>query len=168
MGTKLQFAEVWPPLLRVSTFCLIICPKLLGVSTLHCYLILTHVLPRAIIHWRNSDYCSLHWNTTGGTVTAQTHPHIVKQCSIHASLKWRSLSIQLFHVFLEFIALRWIPVMLFKRVSTSTLLSACLGNEHHYSFCIFGVSVQIKSAYLKQLSPYQLYIRGCMLGSDLT
>ena len=27
-------------------------------------------------HWRKSDYCSLHWNTTGGTVTAQAHKHI--------------------------------------------------------------------------------------------
>ena len=30
--------------------------------------------PTLECHWRNSDYCSLHWNTTGGTVTAHTHP----------------------------------------------------------------------------------------------
>ena len=37
---------------------------------------------------RRFDHCSLHWNTTGGTITAPHTPqaHIVKQSSIHASL----------------------------------------------------------------------------------
>ena len=26
-------------------------------------------------HWRNSNFCSLHWNTTGRTVTAHTRPN---------------------------------------------------------------------------------------------
>ena len=30
--------------------------------------------PTLECHWRNSDYCSLHWNTTRGTITAHTNP----------------------------------------------------------------------------------------------
>ena len=42
-------------------------------------------------HWRNSNFCSQHWNTTGGTVTAHTGPDIrlSMQSSIHAGLKWK-------------------------------------------------------------------------------
>ena len=29
--------------------------------------------PKLGCHWRNSSYCSLHWNVTGGTVTTHTH-----------------------------------------------------------------------------------------------
>ena len=35
--------------------------------------------------WRNCNFCSLHWNTNGGDCNTQAH--IVKQSSIHASLK---------------------------------------------------------------------------------
>ena len=46
--------------------------------------------PTLECQWRNSDYCSLHWNTTGGIITAP-HPQarIVKQSGIHACLKWK-------------------------------------------------------------------------------
>ena len=40
---------------------------------------LSWIRPTMGCHWRNSNFCSLHWNTTGGTVTAHTRPtHIVK------------------------------------------------------------------------------------------
>ena len=86
-------------------------------------------------HWINSNFCSLHWNTTGGTVTAHTRPvHIVKQSSIHASLKWQDGGTPIskwtgrckFSLYLEFTALQWIPVLLLTYVSTSTSLYACL------------------------------------------
>ena len=72
--------------------------------------------------------------------------------------KWTGLC--KFSFYLEFTALQCIPVLLFKRESTSTSLCACLGYEHHYSFCVFGDAVQMKSAELKQISPYQLYTSG--------
>ena len=58
--------------------------------------------PTLECHWGNYDYCSLHWNTTGGTITppppppppppphTHTQVHIVMQGSIHASLKWQN------------------------------------------------------------------------------
>ena len=46
----------------------------------------------------------------------------------------------------QFTALQCILILLFKRVSTSTSLCACLGYDHHYSFCLFSVAVQMKSA----------------------
>ena len=99
------------------------------------------------------------------------------QSSIHASLKsqhggtpvskWTGLWI--FSFYLEFTALQWMPVLLLTHVSTSTSLCACLWYERHYNFCVFGVASQMKSVEFKQLSPYQyVYIRGRMLGSDLT
>ena len=36
-----------------------------------------------------------------------------------------------FTFYLEFVALQWIPVQFFKRVSTSTSPCACFGYEHH-------------------------------------
>ena len=75
-------------------------------------------------HWRNSNFCSLHWNTTGGTVTAHTRPaHIVKQNSIHASLKWQDGGTPIskwtglckFSLYFKFIALQWVPVVLLTR-----------------------------------------------------
>ena len=47
--------------------------------------------PTLECHWRNSDYCSLHGNTTGWTITANTRlrTYSYKQSSIHASLKWQ-------------------------------------------------------------------------------
>ena len=128
-------------------------------------------------HWRNSDYCSLHWNTTGGTVTVHTHPaHTVTKSSIHASLRWQDggtpsskwAGLCTCNFYCGFTALYWIPVLLLKRVSASTPLSACLGYEHHFSFCVFGVAVQMKSAKRKQLTIPVVYIKCCILGSDLT
>ena len=48
-------------------------------------------------------------------------------------------------------------------------ITLCLGYEHHYSFCVFGVASQMKFS-LAQTTPIIpfVYIRGCMLGSDLT
>ena len=99
-------------------------------------------------HWRNSNFCSLHWNTTGGTVTAHTRPaHVVKQSSNHASSKWpdggtpmsKCTGLCEFSLYLEFTALQWIPVLLLTHMSTSTPLCACLWYVHHYSFlCIWG------------------------------
>ena len=80
-------------------------------------------------HWRNSNFCSLHWNTTGGTVIAHTRPTPVSN--------WTGLCI--FSLYLEFTALQWIPVLLLTHVSTSTSLCACLWYEHHYIFlCVWG------------------------------
>ena len=95
---------------------------------------------------------SLHRNATGETLFQPTH--IIKQSSMHASLKWQDdgrpssnlTSLCRFSFYLEFTALQCIPVLLFKRVSTSTSLCACLGYEHHCRFCVFGVAVQIESA----------------------
>ena len=107
--------------------------------------------PTLRCHWRNSYFCSLHWNTTGGIVTAHTRPaHIVKQRSIHASLKWQDggtpiskwTGLGKFSLYLEFPALQWIPVLLLTHVSISTSLCACLGYGHHYSFCVFWVASQ--------------------------
>ena len=104
---------------------------------------------------------SLHWNTTGGTVTdPHTQVHIDKQSNIHASLKWQDggtspikwTGLCKFSFYLEFTALQWIPDLLLKHVSTSTSLCAYL-----WWFCAFGVAIQMKSVELKQLSPYQLY-----------
>ena len=86
--------------------------------------------PTLECHWRNSDHGSLLWNTTGGTVTAHKH-------TWDLSSKWIGLCKFSFN--LEFTALQWISVLLFKRVSTSTSLYICLGYEHHYSFCVYGL-----------------------------
>ena len=114
--------------------------------------------PKLECHWRNSDFCSLHWNTTGRTITllqpTHTQAHVVKQSSIHASLKWRDdgttsnkwTGLWKSSFFLECTALQCIQVLLFKRVSTSISLCACLGYENHCTFCAFGVAVQMKWA----------------------
>ena len=44
-----------------------------------------------------------------------------------------------FSFYLGYAALQYIPVLLFKRVSTSTSLCACLGYEHHYTFVYLGL-----------------------------
>ena len=75
------------------------------------------------------------------------------------SSKWTGLG--KFSFYSEFTDLQWISVLLLKRVSTSISLFTCLGYEHHYSFCVFWVAVQMKSVQLKRLSPwYQLYKQG--------
>ena len=76
--------------------------------------------------------------------------HMVTQSSIHASLKWQDdetlnskcTGLCKFSFYLTFTALQCISVLLVKCVSTSTSLCACLGYEHHYSFCVFGAAVQ--------------------------
>ena len=79
-------------------------------------------------HWRNSNFYSPHWNITGETVAAHAHTqaHIVKQGSIHASLKWQDGGTPIskwtglckFSSYLELIALQWITVLLSKYLST--------------------------------------------------
>ena len=81
-------------------------------------------------HWR--DYNSPHT------------PRHIKQSSIHASLKWQDggtpsnkwIGLWKFSFYLEFTALRCIPVLLFKHGSTSISLCTCFGYELHYSFCV--------------------------------
>ena len=134
--------------------------------------------PTLECHWRNSSFCSLHWNTTGGTVTAHTRPaHIVKQSSIHASMKWQDggtptikwLGICKCSLYLEFSALQWLSVLLLTHVSTSTSPCPCLPYEHHYSFlCIWGCKSNEISLTQTTLTIPVVYIRGWMLGSDLT
>ena len=108
-------------------------------------------------HWNATgetlNFCSLQWNTTGGTVTAHAHTqaHIIKQSSIHASKwqddgapfsKWTGLC--KFRFYLEFTGLQWIPLLLLKHVSTSTSLCACLWYEHHYSFFVIWGQMKVK------------------------
>ena len=125
-----------------------------------------------------SDYCSLHWNTTGGTTTAppHTHTHIIKQSSIWASFKWQDdwtpsskwTGLYKFSFYMEFTALQCIP-MLFK-----------VWVLQHHSVHAFDMSTIIVFVYLglhyiwnhlslnNSLVIPVAYIRGCMLGSDLT
>ena len=79
--------------------------------------------------------------------SSHTQVHIVKQSSIHASYKWQDdvtlssnrTGLCKFSFYLEFTALRCIPVLIVTRVSTSTYLCTCLGYEHHSSFVYFGL-----------------------------
>ena len=41
-----------------------------------------------------------------------------------------------------------------------TLFCACLWDEHHYSFCVFGVASQMKSVLVQTTLPHQLYTLG--------
>ena len=109
-------------------------------------------------HWnatgKKIDYCSLHWNTTGESITAPIHRHI--SLSRVASMPvWNdkgmeyqaaSGQVSVKSVFTWSLPLSNAPVLFVKRVSISSSLCACLGYEHHYSFCVFGVAVQMKSA----------------------
>ena len=124
--------------------------------------------PTLECHWRNLVKTTPHWDATGETLTfaaytgtpleglwqpTHTQTHIVKQSSIHASLKsqnggkpvskWTLLC--KFSLYFESTAVQWIPVLILTHVSTSTSLCACLWYEHHYSFCAFGVASQMKS-----------------------
>ena len=122
--------------------------------------------PTLECNWRDSNFCGLQRNATGGTVTApaprlphihthaHTQTHIVKQSSIRASLKWQDGGTPIskwtdlckFSFYLEFTVLQWIPILLLKHVSTSkSLLCVCLWYEHHYSFCVFGIANPMKS-----------------------
>ena len=83
--------------------------------------------PTLECHWTNLVETDPHWDATGQT-------HIVKQSSIHVSLKWQDGGTPIskwtglckFRFYLEFTALQWIPLLLLKHVSTSTSLCACL------------------------------------------
>ena len=85
-------------------------------------------------HWR--DYNS-----------PRTQAHMVKQSSIHASLKWEDdgtasskwTGFCKISFCLEFTARQYMPVLLFKRVSTSTSLCACIVFEHRYIFVYLGL-----------------------------
>ena len=92
-----------------------------------------------------------HWNATEESLTIaatlehnwrgydspHTQAHIVKQTSSHASLKWQDVwtssskwrDLCKFSFYLEFTALQCIPVLFFKRVSTSTSLHVCFWYE---------------------------------------
>ena len=63
--------------------------------------------------------------------------------------------------FLEFTAPQSVTILLFKCVSNSTSVFVCFWYEHHYSFCVLGVAVQMKTTQLKQLSPHQLLQELC-------
>ena len=100
-----------------------------------------------------------------------------KQSGIHASLKWKDDGTPNSKwTGLRKISFTWslllsicIPVLLFKRVSTSTSLSVCLGYEQNYSFYVLrGCSTNEISLAPTTLTIPVVYIRGCMLGSDLT
>ena len=75
---------------------------------------------------------------------AHAPTHIVKQSSIHASVKWQDggrpvskcTGLCKFSLYLECTALQWIPVLLLTHVSNSKSVCACLWYEHHYSFCV--------------------------------
>ena len=89
-----------------------------------------------------------------------TQAHIVKQISIHASWKWqdgRTPSSEWTGLCkLSF----YLPVMFFKRVVLQLHSVHPLDMSTIIVFCVFGIAVQMKSAYLKQLSSYQLYTLG--------
>ena len=142
-------------------------------------------------HWKNLVQTAPHWNATGETLTITTYTgtlredytsphtqaHIVKQSSIHDTLKWQDdgtpsskwTGLCKFSFYLEFTAFQYIPFLLFKRLSTSTSPCACLGYEHHYSFCWFlGCSTNEIRLAQTTLAILVVYIRGCILGSDLT
>ena len=60
---------------------------------------LSWIRPTLECHWINSNFCSLHWNTTGGTVTAShAQTHIVKHAEYHPCqfemTRWRDTSKQ--------------------------------------------------------------------------
>ena len=89
-------------------------------------------------HRRNSDYCSLEWNTTGGGGgdynSPHAHAHMVKQSSLHASLKWQdgkapnsrwTCSGNAAFIWNLLLCSAY-QVLLFTRVSTSTLLCVCM------------------------------------------
>ena len=67
---------------------------------------------------------------------------------------------------------KYIPALFFKHVSTSPSLIAYFWYEYHYSFCVFWVPVQMKPNEIvlveTTLGIPVVYVKGCMLGSDLT
>ena len=89
-----------------------------------------------------------HWKDCN---SPHTQAHIVKQSSTHASLKWQDgrtpsskwTGLCKFSFYLEFTALQKIPILLFKRLITSTSLGVCRRYEHHYNFFVY-VGLQFK------------------------
>ena len=79
------------------------------------------------------------------------HIKLSMQGSIHASVKWQDggtpvskwTGLCIFSLYLEFIALQWIPFLPLTRVTTSTSLCACLWYKHHYSFFVY-LGLQVK------------------------
>ena len=117
-----------------------------------------------------------HWIATG--LPLQDHWLSVRDTtwgrwgSIHASLKWQDGGTSnnkwgglcKFGFYLEFTALLCVTGLRFKRVRNSTLFSACFGYEHKvYFLCIWGCSL-FQTVFAMPV----IYIRGCMLSSDLT
>ena len=148
--------------------------------------------PTLECHWKNLVESASHWDATGDTLTfaaytgtpleglwQPTHApkQLSMQSSIHASLKWQDGGTPIskwtgrciFSLYLEFTALQWMPVLLLTHMSTSTSLCACLWYEHHYSsLCIWGCKSNEISLAQTILTIPVVYIRGRMLGSDLT
>ena len=116
-------------------------------------------------HWKNLLETAPHWNATGETLTfaaytgtpleglwQTTHAlsHIVKQSSMHASLKchvggtpvskWTGFC--KFRLYLEFTALQWIPVLILTHVSTST--SLCASHDMSTIIVFVYVGLQVK------------------------
>ena len=78
---------------------------------------LSWIRPTLGCHWRNSNFYSIHWNATGGTVTAHTRPDaysLTCRVSSIASLKWQDggtpvskwIGLCIFSLYLEFTALQ--------------------------------------------------------------
>ena len=135
--------------------------------------------PLEKLSW-NCPTLECHWrNTIGGTVTSTcTQAQIVKQSSIHASLKWQDggtssskwTGLCKFTFYLEFTALQWISV-----------ISSNVWVPRHHSVHALDMSTIIVFVYLglqfkwNQLSSNNswtlatpvVYIKGCMLGSGL-
>ena len=135
--------------------------------------------PTLECRWRSSDYCGLHWNTTEGTVRAHTHTqaHIVKQSSIHASLKWQDGGTT---------SSKWTGLCKFSfylgvycsAIDISSLLQTC--GYFNFTLCMLWIWSPLWLFYICGWSSNEIslaqttlvvlvvYVRGCMLGSDLT
>ena len=127
-------------------------------------------------HWRNSNFAAYTGTPLEGPwQPSHTQAHIVKQSSIHASLKWQDGGTPIsgwtglckFNFYLEFTTLQWIPVLLLN-----------MWVLQHHSAHAFDISTiivfvylgwQVKRNQFSSNNPHQTScIRGCMLGSDLT
>ena len=113
------------------------------------------------------NFCSLHWDTTGGTVTAHTRPvHIIKQSSTHASLKWhdggtpisKSTGLCKFSLYLEFTALQLLP---FLFLNTCEYFSITLCKSLIYAPLLFLCIRGCSSACCEVTWPNDLQSRFC-------
>ena len=106
-------------------------------------------------HWRNFDYCRLHWNPTGGTATAYTYPGTYILSRVVSMPVWNDKMAR------QQAASEQVPVN--SALTCSLLLcnayQFCSSNmwvlqhyfvylryEHHFSFCVFGIAVLMKPA----------------------